>query len=257
MRNVWAIYKRELAAYFYSPIAYVVITIFLAIMGYLFYSAFVFFSIISMQGMQNPALAGRLNVTSLVVEPLFANMGVVLLLMIPVLTMRLFSEEKRQGTMELLLTYPIRDGEVLFGKYLAALTVFALMLALTSVYLLFVFLFSEPEPGPIFSSYLGIFLLGAAFIAVGVFISSLTQNQIVAAAATFGVLLISWLLGFASSYAGGGLLSRVLSHVALANHLDRFLRGMVDTRDMVYLLNLSFFSLFLTLRSLESNRWRG
>jgi ABC-2 type transport system permease protein len=170
--------------------------------------------------------------------------------------MRLFAEEKKSGTIELLLTYPVRDGEVLLGKYLAALTVFVAMLALTLAYPLIVAWVTPVEWGPLATGYLGLLLQGAAFIAIGILISSLTENQIVAAVATFGTLLIFWVIAWASDSAGGNL-GRVLSHLSLTEHFDSFAKGVIDTKDLIYYLNLTILALFLTLRSLESKRWRG
>jgi ABC-2 type transport system permease protein len=170
--------------------------------------------------------------------------------------MRLFAEEKKSGTIELLLTYPVRDGEVLFGKYLAALVLFAGMLALTLVYPGLVAWTTRLEWGPLATGYLGLLLQGAAFIAVGILISSLTENQIVAAVATFGTLLIFWVISWAADSAGP-VLGRVLSHVSLTEHFESFAKGVIDTKDVIYYLNLTILSLFLTLRSLESKRWRG
>ena len=191
-----------------------------------------------------------------VLRPLFQNMSVILLLMMPILTMRLFSEEKKSGTIELLLTYPVRDGEVLLGKYMAALTVFLAMLVLTVTYSLIVSWITPVEWGPLATGYLGLFLQGAAFIAIGILISSLTENQIVAAVATFGTLLIFWVISWASDSAGGNL-GRVLSHLSLTEHFESFAKGVIDTKDLIYYVNLSILALFLTLRSLDSKRWRG
>lgn len=256
MRNVVPIFKKEMKSYFYSPIAYVVLTIFLALTGYLFFTNFAFFALISRQAVQNPQIMRQLSVTDSVFTPLLGNMGIILLLMIPLLTMRLFAEEKKQGTMELLFTYPLRDGEVLMGKFLACLAVYAIMLALTALYPLLMTVFGRPEPGPILSGYLGLLLLGAAFIAMGLLASSLTQNQIVAAIITFGVLLLIWVIGWASNFLGPTA-GKILSHASLIEHLNNFSRGLINTKDVVYYLNFSAVCLFLTLRALESHRWKG
>jgi ABC-2 type transport system permease protein len=176
--------------------------------------------------------------------------------MMPILTMRLFAEEKKSGTIELLLTYPVRDGEVLVGKYLAALAIFAGMLALTLVYPLLVAWTTRLEWGPLLTGYLGLFLQGAAFVAIGILISSLTENQIVAAVATFGTLLIFWVISWAQD-AAGPTFGRILSHLSLTEHFDSFAKGVIDTKDVIYYLNLTILSLFLTLRSLDAKRWRG
>jgi ABC-2 type transport system permease protein len=210
----------------------------------------------SMQAMMNPAMARELNVTDSVLRPLFSNLSVILLLIMPLLTMRLIAEERRAGTIELLLTYPIRDGAVLAGKYLAALALYAMMIGLTLAYPAMVAYFAQLEWGPLLTGYLGLLLMGAAFLAVGLFASSLTENQIVAAVITFGVLLMFWVIGWSADYAGGAF-GRVLAHLSILEHNESFSRGVVDTKDVIYYVNFTALALFLTLRALESRRWKG
>jgi len=254
--RVWPIFKKELRLYFTSPVAYVVFTIFLLIAGYFFYNIFAFFTLASMRSAMNPAMARDLNVTDGVIRPLFSNVSVILLLLMPLLTMRLFAEERRSGTIELLLTYPVRDGAVLLGKYLAALALYALMLALTLLYPGVVAYFVRLEAGPLLTGYLGLLLMGATFIAVGVFASSLTENQIVASITTFGILLIFWILGWSADYAGGTT-GKVLQHLSILEHNESFARGVLDTKDIIYYVDFTVLALFLTLRSLETRRWKG
>jgi ABC-2 type transport system permease protein len=254
--KIWPVFKKEMRLYFSSPVAWVVMTIFLFIAGYFFYSIFAFYTLASMQSAMNPQMGRDLSVTDSVLRPLFSNMSVILLLLMPLITMRLFAEERRSGTIELLLTYPVRDGAVLLAKYLAALTLYALMLALTLLYPAIVRYFTPLEWGPLASGYLGLLLMGATFLAVGVFASSLTENQIVASITTFGVLLFLWVIGWSAEYVGGAW-GRVLSHLSLLDHFDTFARGVLDTKDVIYYLNVTILALFLTLRSLEARRWKG
>jgi len=254
--KVWPIFKKEMRLYFSSPIAWVILTIFLFIAGYFFYSIFAFFTLASMQSAMNPAMARDLNVTDSVLRPLFSNVSVILLLLMPLVTMRLFAEERRSGTIELLLTYPVRDGAVLIGKYLAGLTLYAMMLAATLVYPALVAYFARVEWGPLVTGYLGLLLMGATFLAVGIFASSLTENQIVASITTFGVLLIFWVIGWSSDYLGGPW-GRVLTHLSLIDHFDSFAKGVLDTKDVIYYVDFTVVALFLTLRSLEARRWKG
>ena len=256
MRGVWAIFKKEIRLYFVSPVAYAVFTIFIFICGWMFSAVFFFFTQFSMQAAMNPMMARDLNVTEGVFRPLFQNVSVIMLFMMPLITMRIFSEEKKSGTIELLLTYPVRDGEVLLGKYAAALALFLVMLGLTLLYPGIVTYFARTEPGPLLASYLGLFLLGAAFLALGILTSSFTENQIVAAAVGFGAAIIFWLLTWFSDFAGP-VLSRILAHLSLLDHFENFAKGVIDTRDVIYYVNFSLLCLFLTLRSLESKRWRG
>jgi ABC-2 type transport system permease protein len=254
--KVWPVFKKEMRLYFSSPVAWVVMTIFLFIAGYFFYSIFAFYTLASMQSAMNPQMGRDLNVTDSVLRPLFSNMSVILLLLMPLITMRLFAEERRSGTIELLLTYPVRDGAVLIAKYLAALALYALMLALTLVYPGIVVYFTRLEWGPLLTGYLGLLLMGATFLAVGIFASSLTENQIVASITTFGVLLFLWVVGWSAEYVGGTW-GRVLSHLSLLDHFDTFARGVLDTKDVIYFMNVTILALFLTLRSLEARRWKG
>jgi ABC-2 type transport system permease protein len=254
--KVWPIFKKEMRLYFTSPIAWVILTIFTLITGYFFYSIFAYYTLASMQSMMNPMMAREMNVSDSVLRPLFSNISVILLLLMPLVTMRLFAEERRSGTIELLLTYPVRDGAVLVGKYLAAVAMYGVMLALTLVYPAMVLYFTPVEWGVLATGYLGLLLMGATFLAVGVFASSLTENQIVASIITFGVLLIFWVIGWSADYAGG-MWGRVLSHISLLEHFDSFAKGVLDTKDILYYVNFPIVALFLTLRSLEARRWKG
>ncbi len=250
------LFKKEMRLYFGSPVAYVVFTFFLLISGWFFSQIFLFYSDISMRSFMQPQFGQNLSITDNVMRPLFTNMSVVLLFFIPMLTMRLFAEEKRAGTMELLLTYPVRDGEVLAGKFLAAAALYLLLLALTFLYPGLVAYFTRVEWGPILTGYLGLLLVGSTFLAVGLLISSLTENQIVAGFGTFGVLLAFWVIGWGAEFAGGNLRA-VLQYLSVTEHMDGFSRGLVDTKDLVYYGSAIVLALFLALRSLESKRWRG
>jgi len=250
------VFKKEMRLYFGSPVAYVVFTFFLLISGWFFSQIFLFYSDISMRSFMQPGMGQNLNITENVMRPLFTNMSVVLLFFIPMLTMRLFAEEKRSGTIELLLTYPVRDGEVLAGKFLAAEVLYAILLALTLLYPALIAYFTRVEWGPILTGYLGLLLTGGAFLAVGLLISSLTENQIVAGFGTFGVLLAFWIIGWGAEFAGGNLRS-VLQYLSMTEHMDTFSRGVIDTKDLVYYATAIALALFLTLRSLDSKRWRG
>ena len=255
MSNVLSIFKRELRVYFTSPIAYAVMFIFLVVSGYFFYSSLSYYAVISFQAARNPYMQG-LNIVDMVLTPMFGNISVIMLLMLPLLTMRLFAEEKKSGTYELLFSYPIRDIEVVLGKYLAALFVVVLMLVLTGLYHLILWGLGVPEPGVTLSGFIGLFLQAAAFIALGVMVSSMTENQIVSGVATFGALLMFWVAGWSAGNTREGL-AGLLNYLSLVNHLVNFTKGVVDTADVSYYLCFIFVFLFLTLRSLESKRWRG
>lgn len=270
MKNLWVICRKELASYFYAPIAYVVTAIFLVVSGYFFVNLVFAYADISQKVMSNPndpyvaqyLAQFPLNATEMIFRPLFSNTSVIMLLMLPLLTMRLLAEEKKAGTFELLLTYPLRDIETVLGKFLACLLVFALMLGLTLIYPFLLLSLETPgmatglEFGPLLSNYLGLLLLGGAFIAFGLFASSLTSNQIIAAVISFGALLLLWLIGFSAENAGP-VLGGFLRHISLLEHFENFSKGLLNSQDVIYYVNVIVFCLFLTLRSLESNKWRG
>ncbi|HET7876292.1 MAG TPA: ABC transporter permease [Methylomirabilota bacterium] len=251
-----ALFKKEMRLFFGSPVAYVVFAFFLVISGWFYSQIFLYYSDISMRAFMQPGFGQNLNVTENVLRPLFSNMSVVLLFFIPMLTMRLFAEEKRSGTAELLLTYPIRDGEVLAGKFLAVAALYAILLALTLLYPGITAHFTRLEWGAVLTGYLGLLLIGCAFLAVGVLVSSLTENQIVAGFATFGILLAFWIVGWGAEFAGPRFRA-LLQYLSMTEHMDGFSRGLIDTKDLVYYASVIALSLYLTLRSLESKRWRG
>jgi ABC-2 type transport system permease protein len=256
VRKLGAIYRKELQHYFQSITAYVMIGLFLALSGYFFYSIFRYYNYLSYQAGRDPYMAGTLNLIEGVMRPLMSNVSVVLLFALPLLTMRLLAEEKKQGTFELLLTYPLSDGAVVMGKYLAALSVFAVMLAGSLLYPLLLVIYANPEPGPVVTSYIGLFLMGASFVAMGIFFSSITSSQIVAGAATFGVSLFFLTIGWAAPLVGSTL-SKVLVQFSILEHYDAFAKGIINMQDVTYYVFLTLFFLFMTLRSLESTHWRS
>lgn len=255
MKNIRAVCKKEIKTYFTSPIAYVVITVFLLLVGFFFYSLMWWFNSQSIQMSQNPYYLQQLNINQMVYSPLFHNISIILLLMIPLLSMRLFAEEKKIKTDELLYTSPISVNQIILGKYFASLTVLVVMLLLTGILSIFTFVYGNPELAPILNGYLGLFLMGAGFMAVGIFFSSLTENQIVAAILTFGALLLFWVLNWAS-YSAAGIWKEVLNYLSFFQHFDDMTQGILDTSDLVYYLSIIFLGLFLTHSVIQSRRWR-
>jgi len=255
MKNLWIIARKELRSYFTSPIAYVVMTVFLVLVGFFFYSLMYWFNAQAMQMAQNQYYANQININQMLFSPLFHNISIILLLMLPILTMRLFAEEKKIGTEELLYTSPISVGEIILGKFLASLLVLLAMLGLTALLSLFTFLYGNPELAPVLAGYLGLFLLGAAFLAIGLFFSSLTENQVVAAVLTFGSLLLFWIVSWASN-AATGFWKDVLNYVSFFQHFDNLTQGILDTTDIIYYVSFAFFGLFLTHTVIQSRRWR-
>lgn len=256
MGRLWALYRKELQYYFQSMTAYVVTAVFAGLCGYFFYNIFRYYNYMSYQASRQPNIAASLNLIDGVMRPLLSNVSVVLLFALPLLTMRLLAEEKKQGTFELLLTYPVSDAAAVMGKYLAAVTVFAVMLAATFIGPILLFVYAKPEPGPIFTGYLGLFLLGCTFLSMGIFFSSLTSSQVVAGAATFGLSLLILIIGWAAPFVGQTA-ARVLSQFSILEHFDSFSKGLIRSQDLTYYVFITSFFLFLTLRSLESTRWRS
>lgn len=238
MRIVLYITRKELVVYFKSPMAYVVAAVFLALMG-------VFF-IDSIEGAFAEAA-----IRGLLVNAVFFLMP----LMPPILTMRLFAEEQKLGTLELLLTAPVRDYEVVLAKFLASFVILVSILLFTLFYLAILFYYSNPDPGPVFSGYLGFILYGAAALAIGLLASSLTSNQIVAATVGFGIVFLFTILDRISGVLEGPV-STALGQMSLPAHFESFARGVIDTSDVVYFIVLTAVFLFLTVRAVESRRWR-
>jgi len=255
MKNIWAICKKEIKTYFTSPIAYAAITVFLVLVGFFFYSLILWFNSQSLQMARYPDYLQQININQMVFSPLFHNISIILLLMIPLLTMRLFSEEKKIKTDELLYTSPISINQIILGKYFASLFVLLVMLLLTGILSIFTFIYGNPELAPVLTGYLGLFLLGAAFTALGIFFSSLTENQIVSAILTFGALLLFWVLSWASSSAGGTF-KDVLNYLSFFQHFDNMTKGILDTTDLVYYFSFITFGLFLTHSVIQTRRWR-
>jgi ABC-2 type transport system permease protein len=260
MRHVLAVFGKELRSYFYSPIAYVVIGIFLAISGYFFYgllAQFLEFSLRStIQAQYYRTLPPVMNVNEYVVRPLFLNLSIIGLFVMPAITMRLYAEEKKQGTIELLMTSPISIFQTILGKFLSALFLFVVMVAPTLIYYGILEAYGAPEWGPIISGFIGLILFGATFVALGLLISATTENQIIAAVATFGLFLILWVIDWLGSYASGTV-QAVLSYLSLTGHYDDFAKGVIDSQNIIFYLSLISLGLFLTYRTIESMRWRA
>jgi len=238
MKNAYYIARRELSAYFVSPIAYVISAIYLAVMGGLF--GFILYY--SHEATMRYVLLHGVSILFLV-------------LVTQVITMRLLADERRLGTLELLLTSPVRDWEVIVGKYLASLGLFSLMVVLTGYLPLLLIRIGNPDIGVMLSGYLGYLLLGAALLSIGIFASSLTQSQIVAAILGIGITLILWLSGALGDFVGGSL-KGFFGYLPIFDHYMDFVRGVIDTKDIVYYLSVVAVFLFLSTRVVESRRWK-
>ncbi len=241
MRNIIAVCTKELYTYFVSPIAYFVCFVFSAISGYLFFFYLIRASINNGYGTG-------------VMQTAFGSMATILLFFTPVLTMKLFAEERKSGTIELLLTSPITDWQVVLGKYFACLTLVIIMLALT---LLFPFLtqrFGPIDGGLILSGYFGLILLSSCFLAFGLMMSSMSKNQIVAALTSFGFLLVLWIIGAVANR--DETIGKFLSYLSFSEHYSEFSRGAIPVKDIIYYVSFTFVCLYATFKSIESSKWR-
>jgi ABC-2 type transport system permease protein len=256
MRGFTSVYRKELYSLFASPIFYVVALTFLIIAGYFFYNSVAYYNLLSFQASQDPFLAKQLDLGQMVLRPFFLDLSIILLLICPLMTMRLYAEERKVGTLELLFTYPVADRSALLAKFAAVVTALALILIGTLPGVLVLDYIADLNWPMVFCGYMGIFLLGSSFMSMGVFTSSLTQNQIIAAVLAFGALLMFWIIGWTKSMVGPGI-AALIEYLSVTQHLDSFAKGILDARDVLYYLLFIVFFLFLTLRQLESYRWRG
>jgi ABC-2 type transport system permease protein len=257
VRNAFTIAGKELRSYFVSPIAYVVLTGFLLLGGWFFFNLLARFNFLLSiySAMRNPEAQMRLNLNDFVIAPLLHNLSVVLVILVPVITMRSFAEEKRSGTYELLMTSPLSITEIVAGKFLGALGFLVVMIGLTGIYPLILLMYGNPEMGVIAAGYLGLLLLAVAFLTVGLLTSSFTENQIIAAVSCLVLLLLLYVISWPADTAGP-VLGAVLKYASLTEHFGEMVKGVLDTKDLVYFASVILLSLFLTQRSVESVRWR-
>jgi len=254
MRNILAIAEKELRSYFASPIAYIIIGLFSLLFGWFFYVYLAMFVQQSTQMMMQGG--GSQNINQFMIRGVLANSAVIILFVMPMITMRTYSEEKRSGTIELLLTAPVTDVEIIVGKFLGALGLYVAMLVVTMLYMGILFVYGNPEWRPIVAGYLGLLLMGGAFISVGLLISSLTKNQIVAGFLTFAVFLMLWVINWIAQ-SSGPTTQGIVNYLSIIEHFDDFARGIIDTKHVIYYLTFITFGLFLTAKSVDMERWRG
>jgi len=256
MSNILAIAHKELKSYFASPIAYIVIGLFALLYGYFYAMILYYFVRESMQMGQFGQGPQSMNVNQQMLRPLLQNVTILTLFLLPMITMRTYAEEKRSGTIELLLTSPVTDFQIIMGKFLGALALYAIMLAVSLVHVAILFKFGTPEWKPIMTAYLGLLLMGGCFISLGLFISSLTKNQVVAGTITFAVFLMLWVITWIGSFAGPTV-EGLTSYLSIIEQFDDFAKGVIDTSHLIYYFSFITFGLFLTAKSVDSERWRG
>jgi ABC-2 type transport system permease protein len=255
MKNVLLICKKELNSYFASPIAYLLMAFFGLIFGFGFWTAtrdMVRMSFMAqMQGQMMPQ-----NVNEAIIKPLLGFASTVALFLIPMITMRTFAEEKRTGTIELLMTAPVRDMDIILGKWLGAMLLYLCVLAMSMINIALLFAWGKPDLQPVLVAYLGLVLQGGCLLAIGIFISTTTRNQIVAGGVTFFVCLLLWLLSWFTAFDSSAT-AQVVNYLSIVTHFENFSKGVIDTKDAVFYLSMIFFSLFITHRAMESLRWRA
>jgi len=256
MSKLAAICSRELRSLLVSPIAAVCVAMFLLVTGYLFYTIVIAASVQARMMLRMQQMAPQLNINEMVLAPALRNFSVILLLIVPLLTMRSIAEEKKQKTSEQLLTSPVTVAQIVLGKYVAVLALYGVMLGLTLYMPLLLARFGPVAWWPVASGYIGLLLVGGVFLAVGLLASSLTENQMIAAVTSFSILLVLWLLGWVGASTADLQFGSFLTYLSLLEHLNNFLAGLIDTKDVAYLLGLIAVGLFLTHRVVESQRWR-
>jgi ABC-2 type transport system permease protein len=255
MRNIWIICRKELRSYFASPIAYAVMALFALIFGFVFFSAtrdFVNFSFRSqMMGGAQP-----MSVNEFIIRPLLGFAGTVSLFLIPLISMRLLAEEKRNGTIELLLTSPVQDISIIVGKWLGAMLLYLFVLGMSVPSIALLFLWGKPDWKPVLAAYLGLLLQGGCLLGVGTLISAMTSNQIVAGGVAFFISLLLYMLSWFTEY-DSTTTSKVLNYISIVPHMENFSKGIFDLKDAVFYVSFIFLTLFLTVRQMESVRWRS
>jgi ABC-2 type transport system permease protein len=255
MRAVLAIADRELRAYFATPVGWLCLCGFVLLSGFFFALMLTEFSVQAAQAAFNPYAESQVNLSDWMIQPFFANTAVILLLLCPGLSMRLFAEDRRTHAMELLLAAPISSGQIVLGKYLGAVGfVGVLILGLVPAVGLLYWL-GNPDTGVILSCFLTTFLLAASFLSVGMLTSAFTVNQVVALVQSFGILLMLWVLSWASTIAGPGL-GDFLSGLSMLSHMDQMTKGLLHLEDGVYFASFIGFFLIATTQRVEAYRWR-
>jgi ABC-2 type transport system permease protein len=257
VKNVLAIAAKDIRSFFVSPIAYVVTTGFLLLGGWFFFNLLANFNRLLQLylSFRNPEAMERLNLNEFVIAPLLHNLSVVLVILIPVITMRAFAEEKRSGTYELLMTSPLSVTEIVLGKFVGAFVCVFVMLLLTGIFPAILFVYGDPEVGVVLGGFLGLLLLATAFLSVGLLTSSFTENQIIAAVSCLVSLLLFYVISWPAESVGETM-GTVLRYLSLTEHFSEMVKGVIDTKDLTYFLSVIVLALFLTHRSVESLRWR-
>jgi ABC-2 type transport system permease protein len=255
MKLVFLICNKEFKSYFTSPIAYLLMAFFGLIFGFALYTATRDVVRMGFQA-QMMGQSQPVNLNDMIIRPLLGFASTVSLFLIPMITMRLIAEEKKTGTIELLLTSPVKDMQIILGKWLGAMLLFLCVLGMSAINVALLFAWGKPDWRPVLVAYLGLILQGGCLLAIGEFISTLTKNQIIAGGVTFFVCLLLWLLSWVTAFDSGASAS-VINYLSIVTHFDNFAKGVLDSKDVIFYLSMIFFALFITSRSMESLRWRS
>ena len=255
MKNILLICYKELKSYFASPIAYILMAFFGLIFGFGFYTATRDMMRYSFQA-QMMGQMPQMNVNDQIIKPLLGFASTVALFLVPMITMRTFAEEKKTGTIELLLTSPVRDLQIILGKWLGAMALYLCVLAMSMINIGLLFAWGKPDLKPVLIAYLGLILQGGVLLGIGVFISTMTSNQIIAGGVTFFVCLLLWLLSWFTAFDSSAT-GQVVNYISIGPHFENFAKGVLESKDVIFYLSMIFLSLFLTSRAMESLRWRA
>ena len=255
MKLIYLISKKEFKSYFASPIAYILMAFFGLIFGFALYTATRDVVRMGFQA-QMMGQAQPVNINDMIIRPLLGFGSTVSLFLIPMITMRLFAEEKKTGTIELLLTSPVRDLQIILGKWFAGMLLYLCILGMSAIDIGMLFAWGKPDWKPVLVAYLGLIMQGGALLAIGEFISTLFKSQVAAGGVTFFVCLLLWVLSWATAF-DSGTTSQVVNYLSIVTHFENFAKGVLDLKDGIYYLSMIFFALFITSRSMESLRWRS
>ena len=256
MKNILLICRKELKSYFASPIAYLLMAFFGLVFGATFYSASKEMVRAAFQSQMMGQMPQPMNVNEWIIRPLLGFASTITLFLLPMISMRLIAEEKRTGTIELLLTSPVTDIQIILGKWLGAIVLYVCVLAMSMINVAMLFIWSKPDWKPLLVGYLGLLLQGACLLAIGTFISAVTRNQIVAGGVTFFVCLLLWLMSWYTANEPNWFLQG-LNYMAIVTHMENFQKGLISSKDVIFYCSMIFFALFLTHRAMDTLRWRA
>ncbi len=262
MKIIWCIFKKEFLHFFTAPATYVILAVFLGISGFFFYNIASFFALQCSQAADYQLVYNvplpPMSVNLWVIRPFFSSLVTLVIFLIPIVTMHNYAAEKSNGTAELLMTSPISTSQIVWAKFFSSLIIYSILIAATISFHIIIACYSSAgiDWAPVMTGYAGLFMLGLATIPIGQFISSMTNNQIIAAFLSFAFLLLLWIIDWSTLFAEG-MVSDIIGYIGISNHFENFAKGIIDISDIVYFISLGAIGIFLTHQSVESWRWRG